>query len=153
MTRNSYAQNFFEMIWYSHFLLIKFNKKWPYQVISIEHTLVALYFLRLMVILPMYMPAVYFYKINKVHVQLNLFFFFMGIFKVRKFGMGFLWGLIFGPANFWGFDFCPLAIIPITWDPKYPLGSRKLNLNPFAPQNFAQKCILNLSSFLVTVML
>ena len=39
----------------------------------------------------------------------------------RKFGMGFFFGggggggwLNFGPRIFWGFDFCPHLIIPIT---------------------------------------
>ena len=30
-------------------------------------------------------------------------------FKVRKFGMEFLGGLIFGPRIFWGFDFAPIS--------------------------------------------
>lgn len=27
---------------------------------------------------------------------------------------------MFGPWIFWGFDFCPLSIIPDTWNPEYP---------------------------------
>ena len=30
-------------------------------------------------------------------------------------------GLIFGPGIFWGFDFYPHSVIPITWNPEYPL--------------------------------
>ena len=39
---------------------------------------------------------------------------FLEIFKAQKFGTGFFGGLIFGPRIFWGFDFCPHLIIPVS---------------------------------------
>ena len=39
-------------------------------------------------------------SVNKVQPN---FFYFMGIFKARKFAMGFFWGLFFGPGIFLGF--------------------------------------------------
>ena len=55
------------------------------------------------------------------------------MFKARKFGMGFLGGLIFGPGIFWGFCwkpegffwvllFAPHLIIPFTLNSEYPPG-------------------------------
>ena len=38
----------------------------------------------------------------------------------RKFVVGFLVGLIFGPGIFLGFDFCPHSVIPITWNLECP---------------------------------
>ena len=38
----------------------------------------------------------------------------------RKFVVGVLVGLIFGPGIFWGFDFCPHSVIPITWNLECP---------------------------------
>ena len=59
------------------------------------------------------------------------------MFKAWKSDMGFWGGLIFGPGifgvllealqKFLGFDFCPLSIIPVAWNPEYPLGA------PIAP--------------------
>ena len=62
---------------------------------------------------------------------------------------GIFWGINFGPKFFWvlfeaqgilgGFDFCPHLIIPVTWNPEYPLWAsvklkRTLNFSHFPSQ-------------------
>ena len=52
------------------------------------------------------------------------------------------WGINFGPGIFLGFDFCPHSIIPVTWNPEYPLWAwvklktciRTLNFSHFPSQ-------------------
>ena len=38
------------------------------------------------------------------------------------FGPGIFFGSVGSPRVFWGFDFCPDLIIPVTWNPEYPPG-------------------------------
>ena len=55
----------------------------------------------------------------------------------------FLWVLFESQRIFWGFDFCPHSIIPVTWNPEYhppppppPPGSRSGSISFISCMNF-----------------
>ena len=60
-------------------------------------------------------------------ISFNAFWKFLWLGNLASCWHGIFLGFVGRPRDFFGFDFCPHSIIPVTWNSEYPLGHQVLN--------------------------